>query len=69
MTVNNFIYFSDTRLGFEDRENVLRRENKDILIRCNELEEQNKSILDQFTQLSDKMAAIQTKLASAEVRW
>ncbi|XP_071529693.1 uncharacterized protein [Panulirus ornatus] len=55
----------DTRLGFEERENVLRRENKDLLVRCNELEEQNKSILDQFTQLSDKMAAIQAKLTSS----
>ncbi|XP_042237084.1 nucleoprotein TPR-like isoform X2 [Homarus americanus] len=55
----------DTRLGFEERENVLRRENKDLLARSHELEEQNKSILDQFTQLSDKMAAIQTKLTSS----
>ncbi|KAG7160494.1 Nucleoprotein TPR-like [Homarus americanus] len=54
-----------TRLGFEERENVLRRENKDLLARSHELEEQNKSILDQFTQLSDKMAAIQTKLTSS----
>nr|XP_045610228.1 nucleoprotein TPR-like [Procambarus clarkii] len=55
----------DTRLGFEERENVMRRENKDLMARCHELEEQNKSILDQFTQLSDKMAAIQSKLTSS----
>ncbi|KAK7072171.1 hypothetical protein SK128_026556, partial [Halocaridina rubra] len=54
----------DTRLGFEKRENVLRRENKDLLLRAHELEEQNKALLDQFTQLSDKMAAIQAKLST-----
>ncbi|XP_063612017.1 nucleoprotein TPR-like, partial [Penaeus indicus] len=53
----------DTRLGFEERENLLRRENKDLLMRSHELEEQNKALLDQFTQLSDKMAALQTKLS------
>lgn len=55
--------FTDTRLGFEERENLLRRENKDLLMRSHELEEQNKALLDQFTQLSDKMAALQTKLS------
>ncbi|XP_064098408.1 nucleoprotein TPR-like isoform X2 [Macrobrachium nipponense] len=57
----------DTRLGFEKRENILRRENKDLMVRAHELEEQNKALLDNFTQLSDKMAAIQAKLSSTEL--
>ncbi|XP_068238323.1 nucleoprotein TPR-like isoform X2 [Palaemon carinicauda] len=57
----------DTRLGFEKRENILRRENKDLMLRAHELEEQNKALLDNFTQLSDKMAAIQAKLSSTEL--
>lgn len=56
----------ETRLGFEERETQLRKENKDLMTRCHELEEQNKSLLDQFTQLSDKMAAIQSKFSSSE---
>ncbi|XP_066988708.1 nucleoprotein TPR-like [Macrobrachium rosenbergii] len=57
----------DTRLGFEKRENILRRENKDLMVRAHELEEQNKALLDNFTQLSDKMAAIQAKLSSTDL--
>ncbi|KAK4316810.1 hypothetical protein Pmani_012065 [Petrolisthes manimaculis] len=56
----------DTRLGFEQRENVLRVENNELVARCNELEQSNQSLLNQFTQLSDKMAAIQAKFTSSE---
>ena len=52
----------DTRLGFEERETLLRQEAKNLTSRVHELEDQNKSLLDQFTQLSDKMATIQNKL-------
>ncbi|CAL4105087.1 unnamed protein product, partial [Meganyctiphanes norvegica] len=55
----------DTRLGFEERENLLRTENKNLVNRTSELEEQNRSLLDQFTQLSDKLGSIQSKLATA----
>ena len=63
----NIVNFTETRLGFEERETTLRKENKDLMVRSHELEEQNKSLLDQFTQLSDKMAAVQRKLTSSEV--
>ncbi|XP_045130805.1 nucleoprotein TPR-like [Portunus trituberculatus] len=56
----------ETRLGFEERETTLRKENKDLMVRSHELEEQNKSLLDQFTQLSDKMATMQKKFTSSE---
>ncbi|KAG0724324.1 Nucleoprotein TPR [Chionoecetes opilio] len=56
----------ETRLGFEERETTLRKENKELMVRSHELEEQNKSLLDQFTQLSDKMAAMQRKFTSTE---
>ena len=59
--------YADTKLGFEKRENVLQREKRDLVQRANELEQQYKTLLEQFTQLSDKMSAIQSKIQNPAV--
>ena len=53
----------EVRRAGTDLEQSLRRENSSLKERISEIEEQNKVLLEQFTQLSNKMAVVHTKLS------
>ena len=53
---------NEVRKAGNNLEQELKQERTNLKERIAELDEQNKCLLEQFTQLSDKMAAIQSKL-------
>ena len=61
------IPFAEVKKADSALQDSLKREAEGLKARVAELEEQNKGLVEQFTQVSDKMAAVQNKLLGKQV--